>query len=250
MEISSSNAVQTIDRLNTQRLIDSFAERYKKQDDDEHRLGEMLVEFTKFRYTETDPSLPKPLQFEKRYAHQFKKYEIPISRATWSVPFVVLHMRTKLEESERGGMPLDLAGVPLVQPHGATPDVNYGNKLVSTLKDLKNKLTKDPLSPKLKMEYTIASFQNLPGQWQNMLHIYNVNYDKRPDISKRQALDRTLSNINLVFDSYVEPTLLPLVSYAKYLAQMELLTMNKELLMFQQNLAERKEQRQFMGPQP
>lgn len=250
MEINASNPVQSIDKLNTQRLLDNFAERYKKQDDDEQKLGELLVEFTKFRYTETDENLPKPLQFEKKYAHQFKKYEIPISRATWSVPYVVMHMRTKLEESERGGMPIDLSGVPLVQPHGATPDVNYGNKLVNTLKDLKNKLTKDPLSPKLKMEYTITAFQNLPLQWQNMLHIYNVNYDKRPDISKRKALDRTLSNINLVFDSYVEPTLLPLVSFAKYLAQMEILRMNKDLLIFQQNIAERHEQRQQFMPPP
>ena len=256
MAIEGSGKLQSIDKLNSQRLIENFAQRFQKLDSDERKLEEVLVNFSIFLNKETPKfdlegkPILVPYQFLTENRPIFKKFEIPISRATWVVPKVVLHMRLEIERYERG-MPNMASAMPLLSPPNTNVEAEgVSSKLIKSFKEITTKLYKDPLSPKTKMEYTIARFQAIPEQWHNMLHIYNVNFDKRPHLSQRAALDRTLSHVKLVFDSYLSPALVALVRYAIEITKDQTLDRYEKLLVFQQQLSERHDLRQPFLPQP
>lgn len=213
-------SLEPIDQANVQRLVNVISEKTQRLDKDEHDLEKVLLDFTEFfaiptPMEEDGKPIPVPYQFQLENHIKFKKLTIPISRSIWAFTKVVSHMRQELYAHE----------VPLPNLSNALPTMgdNSGEtkSFMNSFKDLTKKLYRDPHSPYNATKDQMDYLSNIPGQWINMVHIFELNIRNRPRINTRRELDRIMNDLVIVFNSHIEPNLLSVVHYANLILKGE-----------------------------
>lgn len=230
-------SLETLDKANVQRLVDVLAQKNMQLDRDEALLQKKLERFTEFFSIETPfedengDEILIPYQFRKENHKEFKEFSIPISKAMWSVSKVVAVMRQELYRQE-------------------TPMPNLTNQLgmageskgiINTLKEVGKKLYKDPHSPYNATKEELKTYSEIPGEWRNMLHIYELNIRHRPRINTRAQLDKILDDIVIVFNARIEPFVFQLQHQANIILKTETEEKIVSLLTTYNQIAERHE---------
>lgn len=215
-----------IDKADIQKFVNVFSQRHSKLDYSEENLQNTLISFTEF-FTKsdeikTDEERPdKPYHFRLEHHVEFKRLSIPISRAMYSVPKVVMHMRTELYQFENSAS--SMLPEP-VQPFNMNFNINQEQKKEKfqdkIMKPFKRDI-RDPNSPHMQMQEFISKIQIMPSKWQNILHWYELGVRKRNRINTYNALQGLLDNIIIAFNVFIEPNLVWTVHYANEITKTE-----------------------------
>ncbi len=214
----SSKGFESIEKANIQKFVDLFSQRFQRLDFDEEVMEKTLIEFTIFmanRDTEKeikDNNYTSPPQFRLENHAEFKKFSIPISRAMWAVPKTVIKMRTSLYEYE-GGRSTILPETSVQQPitiNTAPPEKSLKEKITSPLK----RMIRDPNSPHTQMQEFINNIQEMPAKWKNILYWYEMGIRKRNQINSYNYLLKIVDDITMVFNAYIESTLVMVIHLA------------------------------------
>ena len=228
------SSFEPIDKANIQKFVDVFSARHQKLDFDESQLEKTLINFTGFMaQRDTKEEIKKnnyiaPPQFRLQNHVKFKEYSIPISRAMWSVPKVVMGMRTQLYEYEIGRSTM-LPEIPTQQPitiNTAPQEKSLKEKITEPLK----RIIRDPNSPYTQMQEFIANIQIMPSKWQNMLYWFELGIRKRTQINNYDSLLKIVDDITMVFNAYIESNLVMVVHLANEFTKKESEAMSIQVL--------------------
>jgi len=123
--------------------------------------------------------------------------------------------------------------------------------MMNALKDIGKKLYRDPRSPYAESRELMKYYSEIPANWNNMLHIFELNFRNRSKIQTREQLDKVLNDIVIVFNSQIEPNVVNLIHHAHIILKSENTTTIKDLLAVYQQVAERQQKMMLgMPPQP
>ncbi len=221
-----SKSFESIDKSNVQKFVDLFAQRFQRLDFDEEVLERVLINFTEFmakRDTDKeieDNQYTSPPQFRLENHIKFKEFSIPISRSMWAIPKAVIKMRTSLYEYEVGHSTILPEPSTVQQPitiNTAPPEKSIKEKILTPLK----RIIRDPNSPHTQMQEFINDIQILPSKWQNILYWYELGIRKRDQINSYGRLLKIVDDISIVFNSYIESTLVMVIHLANEFTKTE-----------------------------
>ena len=255
MSVFNPGSLETLDKANVQNLVNAISQKNGKLDLDEIHLEQMLLEFTEFFAKETPlyeeinfngtkvrKPIEVPWQFELAQHRQFKSFTIPISRSFWAFPKVVSYMR---QDDYRHEMPMpNLSQIPVP----AIPDGTGGKGVLNSIKDIGKKLYRDPHSPYNANKDLMEYYSQIPQQWFNMLHIFELNVRNRPRINTRNQLDKIMNDLVIVFNALLEPNLVHVVHYANMILKTETEDRIVNLLTSYNQIQERHEKMMMMNP--
>lgn len=217
---------EPIDKANIQKFVDLFSQRFSRLDFDEEQLEKKLLDFTDYmakRDTDKeieDNNYTSPPQFRLENHRRFKEFSIPISRAMWSVPKVVMKMRTTLYEYEAGRSTILPPEIPIQQPiivNTGPPEKSLKEKITEPLK----RIIRDPNSPHTQMQEFINNIQIIPSKWHNILFWYEIGIRKRNQINSYNSLVKIVDDITMVFNAYIESNLVMVIHLASEFTKTE-----------------------------
>ncbi len=218
--------MEQIDKADIQKFVNVFSQRHSKLDYAESNLENTLITFTEF-FTKTDelidgkkPTIPYHFRLENHV--EFKRLSIPISRAMYSVPKVVMHMRIQLRNSQQvfNANTVESSTQPSMI-------INTGDHKQSKesrfdrMKNIVKKETIDPNLPEAQMQDMINDIQIMPKKWRNILHWYELGVRKRPNINTYGGLQGLLENIIIAFNVFIEPNLVSVVHHSNEITKSE-----------------------------
>lgn len=248
--------LETLDKANVQRLVDNISHRNQKLDVEESALETTLIGLTGFFAKETplketveidgkqvEQEIKIPYQFQLKNHAEFKKFTLPISRSLWAFTKVVSHMRQELYQHETP-MPNLTSSLPTLGDGSKTKDI------LNMFKDISKKLYRDPNSPYNATKELMEYYSQIPPQWFNMIHIFELSIRTRPRINTRVQLDKILNDIVIVFNAHIEPNLVSVVHYANIILKTETEDRIVNLLTTYNQIAERHEKLMMNQPQP